>query len=466
MKGFRIVLSEFWNGKVEEVKKPTAKIVKAEFFRERPESVTFERLMKYHDLTPQIQIAVSSYAELITGTEMVITTEDQKAKEFLDEWIRRTGFYDKFEGLVATMLITGNALLEKLDGVNIEDVSEVDMTSIVSKKRNDVGELEFYEQRQQTGKIVKLENINDFIEFNLTHYSKQPWGRSLYYSLAVPRTTGFRTNAPLVEVLWGMEDAMAGIIQNNAYPITTITYPGANDEYLEREAERWRRYKPGDKRVQKIKPEIEFFETNPTSKYTDYINHIEKTIELGTQFPSDIMTGDFTSRASSETTETIVMKKVRGHQRYLSNKLKTDLFNILLEQNGFNPAEVHLEVSFTAQNIIEIEPDQVSKQFTDGIISLKEVRDWYASNTGQELNDKEMEDLIAKADFQQTAKDLMKQRDVDKDTDQTKQDFGEKLKTKEDKINELQNKLLLRESAKKYDKAKIMKEIVEDIKKL
>ena len=455
MKGFRATLSEFWNGTVEEVKKPTAKIVKAEFYRERPESVTFERLMKYHDLTPQIQIAVSSYAELITGTEMVLTTEDQKAKDFLDEWVRRTGFYDKFEGLVATLLITGNALLEKLDGANIEDVMEVDMTTIISKKRNDVGELEFYEQRQQAGQIVKLENINDFIEFNLTHYSKQAWGRSLYYSLSVPRTTGFRTTAPLVEVLWGMEDAMAGIINNNAYPITTITYPGANDEYLEKEAERWRRYKPGDKRVQKIKPEIEFWETQAQSKYTDYINHIEKTIELGTQFPSDIMTGDFTSRASSETTETIVMKKVRGHQRYLANKLKTDLFNILLEQNGFNPEEVDLEVSFTAQNIVELEPDQVLKLFTDKVISLKEVRDWYAANTGMELDDKEMDDLMAKADFQQTAKDLMKQRDMDKDVDQTKQDFGEKLKAREEKINELRQKLLLRESSNKYDNDKL-----------
>jgi len=466
MKGFRAILSEFWNGTVEEVKVPTAKIAKAEFFRERPERVSFERLMKYHDLTPQIKIAISSYAELITGTEMILSTEDQKAKDFLDEWVRKTGFYDKFEGLVATLLITGNALLEKLSGDDIEDVSEVDMTTIIDKKRNLEGELEFYEQRQSAGQIVKLENINDFIEFNLTHYSKQAWGRSLFFPLAIPRTTGFRTNAPLVEVLWGMEDAMSAIIQNNAYPIVTITYPGANDEYLEKEAERWRRYKPGDKRVQKIKPEIDIFETNPASKYTDYINHIEKTIELGTQFPSDIMTGDFTSRASSETTETIVMKKVRGHVRYLANKLKTELFNILLEQNGFNPEEVKLEVSFTAQNIVELEPDQVSKLFTDKVISLKEVRDWFAANAGIELNDKEMDDLIAKADFQQTAKDLMNQRNMDKNVDQAKQDFDEKLKAREEKINELQNKILVRESSTKVEKIKLTKEILEEIKEL
>jgi len=273
MKGFRSYINEFWNGSVVEVKKPTAKIVRREFYHERPAAVTFERLVKYHDLTPQIMVAVSSYSELITGTDLIVNTDDQKAQDFIEEWMRKTGFYDKFEGLVTTILITGNGLLEKLSASNIEDVSEVDMTSIISKKRDEFGELEFYEQRQVGGKIVKLENIEQFIEFNLTMYSRQAWGRSLFYSLAVPRTTGFRTTPPLVETMWATEDAMAGIITNNAYPITTITYPGANDEYLEKEAERWRRYKPGDKRVQKIKPEIEFFETNPASKYTDYIHH-------------------------------------------------------------------------------------------------------------------------------------------------------------------------------------------------
>jgi len=466
MKGFRAVLNEFWNGTVTEVKLPTAKIVKSEFVKERPR-VSFERFIKYHDLTPQIQIAVSSYSELITGTEMILKTKGKEAQDFMDEWVRKNNFYDKFEGLVTTMLICGNALLEKLDKQNIEDVQEVDMTTITSKKRDQFGRLEFYEQRQEMGKLVKLDDIEKFIEFNLTHYSNQDWGKSLFYSLAIPRTTGFRTTAPLVEIMWGMEDAMGGIYLNNAYPITTITYPGASDEYLEKEAERWRRYKPGDKRVQKIKPEIEFFESQGSqSKFTELIAHMEKTFELGTQFPHDIMTGDFTSRASSETTETIVMKRVRGFQRYLSNKLKKDLFEVILEQNGFNPEDEELEVSFTTQNVIELTPDQVSKLFADKVISLKEVRDWFMKNTGMDLTDKEMKDLIAKADFQQTAQDMMKQRGVDKDMDKTKQDFGEKLKVREEKISELQNKLLVRESSNKYNKMKITKEILEELKEL
>lgn len=385
---------------IEEAKNPAAKIVRSDYSREQPHSVTFEKLILYHDRTPQLQIAVSSYAELITGTNMDFKTENEDAQDYLDEWARKTDFYTKFEGVVTTTLICGNSILEKLDENDTEDVEEVDMSTIISKKRDEFGHLEYYEHRTQNGMTDKLGegNLGKFIEFNLTSFSKQAWGRSLYYSLAVPRTVGNRVTPPLVEAMWGIEDAMSAIITNNAYPITTITYPAADDQYLKKEAERWRVYKPGDKRVQKIKPEIEFFETQGNSKYTDYIAHIEKCFELGTQFPHDIMTGDFTSRASSETTDNIVMKRVRGYQRYLANKLKTELFDPLLIQGGFDPEKENLQINFTAQNVIELEVNQVKDLAGQGLMSKDEAREWLRVNTGMELPD---DDIIQQQDEEQ-----------------------------------------------------------------
>ena len=375
-----------------EEKQPIARIVTSNFQREHPIGTTFEKLIFYHDRTPQLQVAVGSYSELITGTEMNITCETEPATDILRDWIRASNFYEKFENLVTTLLICGNALLEKLDEGDITDVLEVDMKTIMAKKRDEFGELLYYEQRTQNGDLEKLGEgkLGKFIEFNLTNYSRQAWGKSLYYSLAIARTVGNRTTLPLVEIVWGIEDAMGAIILNNAYPITTITYPAANDEYLKKEAVRWQRYKPGDKRVQKIKPEIEFFETQGNSKYTDYITHLEKAFELGTQFPHDILTGDFTSRASSDTTETIVQKRVRGFQRYLTNKLKVDLFDNILMQNGFDPEAEKCKVQFTTQNIIELNVDQVDKLHNDNIMSDNETRGWLRINTGMELPDDDM----------------------------------------------------------------------------
>ena len=415
----------FKESKIEEAKAPLAKIVRSDYQREQPIQVTFEQLIKYHDRTPQLQIAVSSYSELITGTEMNITCKSDKATEVLNDWVRNADFYNKFENMVTTCLITGNSILEKLDENDIQDVEEVDMQTIISKHRNEYGELQHYEHRTNHGQTAKLGEgkLGKFIEFNLTNYSKQAWGKSLFYSLAIPRTIGNRTTPPLIEVMWSIEDSMSAIIMNNAYPITTITYPGASDPYLEKEAVRWQKYKPGDKRVQKIKPEIEFFETAGNSKYTDYITHLEKVFELGTQFPHDIMTGDFTSRASSETTDNIVMKRVRGYQRYLANKLKVELFDNILIQNGYDPLVEECKVAFTSQNIVELQVDQIKDLTTQGIMTKTESRDWLRVNTGMELPDDD--EIKANQDAQSTiaknAQDIKQEKFIQENMKQISQ---------------------------------------------
>jgi hypothetical protein len=343
---------------------------------------------------------------------MIFNTDNEKAQKFLDDWARKSNFYDKFEGLVTTLLICGNAILEKLDETDTLDVMEVDMSTIIAKKRDDVGKLQYYEARNQNGMTNKLGegHIEKFIEFNLTNYSRQKWGKSLFYSLAVPRVVGNRTEAPIVEQLWSIEDCMAAIYINNAYPITTFTYPGASDDYLKKEAVRWQKYKPGDKRIQKIKPEIEFSEiAGSQSKFTEIIDHWEKLVELGTQFPHDILTGDFTSRASSETTESIVMKRVRGYQRYLGNKLKNELFDSVLIQNNFDPEEVMLTISFSAQNVIEVTPDQVKDRVSTGLWTKSEGREWDRENIGVELPD---DDEIKSKEDEMNKQNELAQKDL------------------------------------------------------
>lgn len=388
-----------------ESKQPTAKVVTSNYFRETPKAVTFAQLVDYHDRTPQLAMSVSSYKELITGTEMVVTSDDEQATKLIESWNDDNVFYDKFENLVNTILITGNGILEKLDENRIDGVEEVDMTTIVGKKRSDDGsETLWYDHLDNKSKAVKLgeNNMDRFIEFNLTKYAKQPWGKSIFNTLAMPRRTGNRWTPPLIEILWGMEDAMAAMLLNNAYPITTITFNSGDDEFLREEQRKWANYKPGDKRIQKIKPDIEFFETSASSKYTDYVHHIEKTFEIGTQFPHDIMTGDFTSRASSDTTETIVTKKVRGFQRYLCNVLKTELYDPILSQNGFDPKKVNLDIEFTTQNVIELEPSNVMDMKNSGVITPNECREWLRSNTGMDLPDDDIIDQQIEDQRQQT----------------------------------------------------------------
>ena len=371
----------------EAVPKPVSKIVNSWNYSDQPD-VSFKQLMLYHDKTPQIAVGVAGYAKLIDLANIQINADNEQAKKIIEEWNDQVNIKDKLESLVNTLLICGNAILEKLDDKNIQDVTEVDMSTILDKKRDEYGNTLYYIQSVNGQNVTLGEtNLNKFIEFNLSGYSKKPWSPCLFHSLALPRSVRNRTMMPLVEVLWGMEDAMSAIILNNAYPITYVTFEGANDDELAKEAEKIRKRKPGDTHIVTKKPQLDMYETQPQSKYTDYINHIEKVIQLGIKFPTDILTGDFTSRASSDTTEDLTLKISRGFQRYIANKLRTELYNPILAQHGIDPKKANLSVSFSTQNIIQLTPQSVSDMHKNKQISTEEFREWLGDNTGIDLFD-------------------------------------------------------------------------------
>ena len=372
----------------ETVPKPTSKIVNSWNYNGDQPDVSFKQLIDYHDRTPQISVGVAGYAKLIDLTNIQINADDDKAKKFIEDWNEQVNIKDKLDSLVNTLLICGNAILEKLDDKNIQDVAEVDISTITDKKRDEYGNTLYYYQNVNGQRVTLGEtNLNKFIEFNLAMYSKKSWSPCLFHSLTLQRTVRNRTMMPLIEVLWGIEDAMSAIILNNAYPITYVTFEGANEDELSKEAEKIRKRKPGDTHIVTKKPQLDMYETSPQSKYTDYIQHIEKVIQLGIKFPTDILTGDFTSRASSSTTEDLTLKIARGYQRYIANKLKTELYNPILAQNGFDPKKVNLSVSFSTQNIIQLTPDTVMAMAEKKQISIDEFREWLGDNTGIDLFD-------------------------------------------------------------------------------
>ena len=374
---------------VEEIApKPVSKTVNSWNYNGDSPDVSFKQLIEYHDKTPQISVGVAGYAKLIDLANIQINADNEQAKKIIEEWNETVNMKDKLESLVNTLLICGNAIFEKLDDKNIQDVIEVDMSTITDKKRDEYGNTLWYYQNVNGQRVTLGEtNLNKFIEFNLAAYSRKSWSPCLFHSLVLPRSVRNRTMMPLVEVLWGMEDAMSAIILNNAYPITYVTFEGANEDELSKEAEKIRKRKPGDTHIVTKKPQLDMYETNPQSKYTDYINHIEKVIQLGIKFPTDILTGDFTSRASSDTTEDLTLKIARGFQRYIANKLKTELYNPILAQHGIDPKKANLSVSFSTQNIIQLTPQAVSDMHTKKQISTEEFREWLGDNTGIDLFD-------------------------------------------------------------------------------
>src|SRR3990167_880378 len=412
---FKKILKEFWADEV--APKPLSRVVsKIGYMGDMPE-VSFKKKIYYHSISPQIQVGVTGYARLLDLANIMINSDNEKAKKIIDEWIEVTDFKTKFEAMGNTFLICGNSILEKLDDKIIQDVSEVDMSSIIDKKRDEYGNTLYYIQQlpTETRKLGET-NLQKYIEFNLSTISRSAWSPCIFESACIPRKVGNRTTFPLVELVVGLEYAMSTIILNNAYPEVYYTFEGANDEELKKEAEKIRKKKPGDREIVSKQPKIDLFEAKGQSAYVDYIKYMYNSLSLAVKFPTDILIGDFTSRASSEESADLPVKIASAIKRYLGNKLKQELFDHILIQNGIDPKSSNLQVTFGIQETIELTPTDALQRFEKKAWSIEELREYDKSNCGSELFD---DDIMNNEAIQQKEDEIKDQFNMKNKPDDT-----------------------------------------------
>lgn len=383
--------------KIQEAQKspnPTSKLISPYYKTDVSPEVSFQRKIYLHSISPQIQLGVTGYSRLLDLANIVINSDDEEAKKIIEDWNDRTDFKTKLETMGNTFLVCGNAILEKLDEKSIMDVAEVDMSSIMGKERDEFGNTIHYIQQTKEGpKKLGEGKLDKFIEFNLNTISRSTWSPCLFESAAIPRRVGNRNTLCLIELVVGLEDAMSTIVLNNAYPEVYYTFENSSEEELKKEAEKIRTKKPGDRAITTKRPIIDMFESKGQSAYVDYIKYLYNSISLAVKFPTDILTGDFTSRASSEESGDLPVKYSNAIKRYLGNKLKHELYDKILEINNIDPKKANLQVTFGIHEIVELTPADVLARFQAGLWSMKEAREFDKDNCGVDLFD---ENLINK----------------------------------------------------------------------
>ena len=181
---------------------------------------------------------------------------------------------------------------------------------------------------------------------------------------------------------------------------------------------------------------------------------MEDTFQLGTGFPYELLLGDFTSRASSETTDSILMRKIKSYQENIYKILKEDIFLDLLQSSGYTSEtvldDIEFDITFEVSTPVYYTPEQTEKRFTSGAWTVDELRR-YDTNNGQDLfdNDKisqEMEDKKNREDEQFKANmDNMKQKKKEVEhLKKIQENVNENNKNKDDltkNINSLIDKL-------------------------
>lgn len=374
---------------------PESRIYNSFTYAVSAQDVDADVLIDYAKKTPQLDLAIESLVELIMGVEINITCDDEEAKKICDNFSSDTNLYDVMRTGLRDELVTGDLVFEKVGNMNIERIVEIDPLALWDIQHDIYGNITNYVLNTQEG----YQNIppEKVIHFKYKQVGKEFWGRSLFHSLAISRTVGNRTTRPMIEQIWAMEDAMTGTFVNHAYPMMVINYKNVNDEQLEKEARKIKDWQPGDKLVQSTNepPTIDIYESTTAGKYESYVKHIAEVLMMGTGFPYEIFLGNYTSRSSSETSDDLIMKKVRAHQKYLGNKLKQELFrNILMADPRWNTPDkfnaLNLRITFESGNYKEMTVPDVKGRVESGIWSIEDARNWDKENCGVDLEDIEM----------------------------------------------------------------------------
>jgi len=361
--------------------------------------IPFSKCIYYYQHDPRIKLAVDSYTELIMGVDFTVSTTDENATKILEDFNENANVHAKYKKAVATMLSCGEALIEKYSEGDqvIGGIDEVDVTTLTEKPRDKFGNVLKYVQIIKD-ESISLEPLSKFINLQLNPISRETWAKPLAYPLYATRTLdqGYdRAMKAPIEAIWEIEDNMRVIFNRYAEPEEVYTFEGASKEFLKKMKQKFKERKRGEKIFTDRSFKKEVQEVNPQSKFDKYVEHLDQMMDLGTQFSPQIFTSEFSSRAASQTTESVIAKKVRAIQKDVFFQMKKELYFPVLQNNGYDDAAklnaLEVTISIQSPEITTVTIPDALAAYQGGAISKEEYRKMLRTN-GVDLDDDEILD--------------------------------------------------------------------------
>lgn len=372
----------------------------------------FSLMKRYRQETPQISTMVRYMTDLIVGTDININTDDDEATQFLTEFAERINLHQKIRSLVDTSLEGGTAIFVRaLTNGYLTNIEEFDMDMVKRIHRDLFGNPKFLVVDGGNGIEEKINDINHFIPITLRKSGRDYFGLSMFHGLSVFRHTGNRTTRPIIEALWSLDDTSIGFLENYAYPIEYHVFDGINDEDLEKEAIKYKERAPGDAFFVNRGHEIQTREAQRVEVQSVF-QHFKDQIQLGSGFPLEILLGDFTSRAASQTTDSLLMREVNANQKDLTKTIQAEILEFYLRlspESRWKTDEaikkLNVNCEFETNSAIDMTPENVLSWANAGKITVNEAREWL-KDKGFDLFE---DDIIQQ---QQEINDQMRQNEL------------------------------------------------------
>ncbi len=408
---------------------------------------------------PRLNLSNETYIQMILGKGLKVTAKKESVADMVMEWLDEINFSETLEDGLYSYVGVGNLIYEKdPSGTEFVEVPIQTISSIVRDKRGNIA----YYLQHVNNKDIKL-RPNDIIHLKLTNVAREPFGRGLHHSVLAdyedPRT-GDIYDSPLIQMK-KMEHAMPEIFHAYASPLMMFQFEDAGEQFIKTQADALKKAKPGMKIVTDKPFKVETFEVNGNAKFDGYIEHIQRDlIEPGSKFPLQFFNAGFTARAASESTDSVLTRKVKRIQERLANQIKIFCILPYLRKRGKNVKSKDIQVFFETPQKQEATISDIITTFRDNGIRRSELRQWLISNTNIPINQDDMEDEAPITSVTPTNQLVDNRMDQDKEPEQI---TSIKDKDTNEKLLEMVN---LREELDRVEKRKNTEEILNFIRGL
>ena len=415
----------------------------------------------------RLNLAIETYNQMILGKGLKVTAKNEKIQDMVNEWLDEAGFDEFLEDGIHSYLATGNWIIEK--SPTYDEFVEVPITTVRSITRNAKGQIKRYVQHVNEKDIFF--KPTELVHFKLTNVAREPFARGLFHSILSdyedPRT-GDVYDSPLIQMKQ-IEDAMPKIFQGHADPTVMFHFEDAGEQFIKSQADALKKMQKGSKIVTDKAFDVKVIETAGNSKFEGYIEHMQRDLlEPGSKFPLQFFNAGFTARAASESTDSVLIRKVKRIQVRLANQIKRNCIMPYLRTRGKRIKSKDIQVFFESPQKQEASIDNVITSYRDNILRRSEARKWLIDNTNVKIDQNDMDDeppITSVTPTNQLADNREQPQEEPKEEPETS-DNDKEEKVFERVMTDLKNMVNVREELEAHEKRKNTSEILKFIKEL
>jgi len=200
---------------------------------------------------------------------------------------------------------------------------------------------------------------------------------------------------------------------------------------------------------------VEKFEVNGNAKFDGYVEHLQRdVIEPGSKFPLQFFNAGFTARAASESTDSVLIRKVKRIQKRLGLQIRDEVIIPFLRSlgNKTKPSDINIVFEFESKAEMTV-PDAITL-YRDNGIKRSELRQYILKTTALDIDQSDMKDTLPITSVTPTNKLTSNKPETEDET------------VVERAMQDLKTMVTMREELDRAEKRKKTDEIIKFIKEL